>query len=279
MLISWITTPFLMALWLLGMGLVANGTPKGIAAADSVKTVATGVYDVEVDNLGNVFVVNAQQQIKKLNAQYDSVGLFNDVRRYGKLFSIDASNPLKILLFYKDFGTVLVLDRFLGIRSIVDLRRSGILQGTAVAQSYDNNLWVFDELDSKLKKLSDNGVVLLESAELRLVLGQAPRPTVLVDYNKYVYAYDAAMGLLVFDYFGAYKNVVAFSNWENMHGFSKGIVATENNNLVYYKPGSIETQLVPLPSHCKGARKVVLHEGRLLVLMPDGHLVSTAFNP
>ncbi|TAD83163.1 MAG: hypothetical protein EAY75_15245 [Bacteroidetes bacterium] len=262
----------------MGFGFFAHAGPTAEQAADTVKIIGSGVSDFEVDNLGNVFVLNAQQQIKKLNAQFDSIGLFNEVRRYGNLYSIDASNPLKVLLFFKDFGTVVVLDRFLGIRSVIDLRRLGIVQATAVAQSYDNNLWVFDELDSKLKKLSESGSLLLESAELRLVLAQAPRPVALVDYNKHVYAYDADMGLLVFDYFGAYKNVVEFYGWKNLHGFSKGIMATQNNSLVYYQPGAIDTKLVPLPKLCEGAKKVLLHEGRLLVLLANGQLIATDFN-
>ena len=32
--------------------------------------------------------------------------------RYGKIAYIDVSNPLKILLFYQEFGTIVTLDRF-----------------------------------------------------------------------------------------------------------------------------------------------------------------------
>ena len=49
----------------------------------------------------------------------------------------------------------MVLDRFLNIRNTIDLRQSGIFQVSAVAQSYDNNIWVFDDLDSKIKKIDD----------------------------------------------------------------------------------------------------------------------------
>ena len=66
-----------------------------------------------------------------------------------------------------------MLDRFLNVRNTIDLRSSGILQARAVAQSYDNNYWVFDELESKIKKVDDNGKVLLESADFRMILPRA----------------------------------------------------------------------------------------------------------
>jgi hypothetical protein len=35
---------------------------------------------------------------------------FNNVKKFGKISTIDVSNPLKVLLYYKDFSTIVVLD-------------------------------------------------------------------------------------------------------------------------------------------------------------------------
>ena len=39
--------------------------------------------------------------------------VFNDVKKFGQATLIDVSNPLKVLLYYRDFATIVVLDRFL----------------------------------------------------------------------------------------------------------------------------------------------------------------------
>ncbi len=78
--------------------------------------------------------------------------MYIDVKRYGKIYSIDASNPLKILVYFRDFATIVVLDRLLTVRNTIDLRKQNIYQAQAVATSYDGNIWVYDELESKLKK-------------------------------------------------------------------------------------------------------------------------------
>jgi hypothetical protein len=72
------------------------------------KTIPGDFSYFTVDNLENVYLVNNNSnQLKKITGEGDSAGVFNNVRKYGKLFSIDATNPLKLLLFYKNFATLL----------------------------------------------------------------------------------------------------------------------------------------------------------------------------
>ena len=126
-----------------------------------------------VDNLDNIYTLNSRNQVKKYNANGDSVAVFNDVRKFGQASLIDVSNPLKILLYYRDFATVVVLDRFLNAVNVVDLRRLNIFQARAIGQSYDNKIWVYDELENKLKKVDENGKLVLETVDMRQVLDRA----------------------------------------------------------------------------------------------------------
>src|SRR5438045_6338017 len=172
------------------------------------KTITGNYTNFYTDNFANVFLVSQNNQVKKLNHDLDSIGVFNDVRRYGNIYSLDVSNPLKILVYYKDFTTILTLDRFLNIRNTIDLRNSNILQAKAVAQSYDNNYWVFDELDNAIKKIDDNGNVLLKSADFRVVFSEQYSPSAMIDQNNQLYLYDESKGWLVFDYYGTFKKRV-----------------------------------------------------------------------
>lgn len=230
------------------------------------------ITDFTVDNLGNLFVLNDAQQVKKISPEFDSLAVFNDIRRYGQLYAIDASNPLKILLFYKDFSTIVVLDRFLNIRNSIDLRLSDIVQCSAIAQSYDNNIWVFDEFNSKVKKLDENGKLLLESPDFRVVFSNPPHPYKLEDYNRFLYAYDSSQGLLVMDYFGAYKNLVAYKGWRNVHGIAKGLVATDSTGLIYFQPGNVDIQHQKLPPDILQSKKIRINGTKLYSLGADGNL-------
>lgn len=236
------------------------------------KVFSDTLTDFEVDNLGKLYLISAGGRLKKLSETYDSISVFNDVRRYGALHNIDVSNPLKVLLFYKDFATIVILDRFLNIRSVLDLRQQGILQPMAITQSYDNHIWVYDELDSRVKKIDESGKMLLESPDFRVVFEVPPQPVKLEDFNKYLYAYDPQLGLLVMDYFGAYRNLVALLGLKNMHGMQQGIAATNNEGLIYYKPGTLDTKTLPLPPGIIQAKKIRVHQTQLFVLQNDGTL-------
>ena len=130
-----------------------------------LKIMKGDIVDFTVDNLDNIYILNSRNQVKKFDSNGDSVAVYNDVKKFGQASLIDVSNPLKVLLYYKDFATVVMLDRFLNVVNVVDLRKQGILQAKAIGQSYDNKIWVYDEQEAKLKKIDEDGKLLQETAD------------------------------------------------------------------------------------------------------------------
>lgn len=200
-----------------------------------IKTINTDVIDFAVDNLDNLYLFSSSNQLKKLNAQGDSVAVYNDVKKFGKATYIDVSNPLRVLLYYKDFLTIVILDRLLNMRSVVDLRKSNIIQVNAIGLSYDNNIWVYDEANSKLKKMDDQGRVLLETPDFRQLFGDAPSPVSVFDQDGFVYMYDPVKGVYVFDYYGALKNKIQITGWRDFRVAGKYIYGLTNDTLQRYQ--------------------------------------------
>jgi hypothetical protein len=204
------------------------------------------------DELGNLFALSKSGQLKKYNNNLDSMGVFNEVRRYGKLYSISADNPLRTVLYFKDYRTILVLDRLMQVVNKIDLRKAGIFQVKAVAQSYDNLFWIFDEQESKLKKIDEEGKQILATADLRLVFTEPIIATSLFDLGGFVYLYDQKNGLFIFDYYGALKNRIAFLDWKQVHTVGKQIVGVKNNTLINYTPGNIDAKEFKLVENLVG---------------------------
>jgi hypothetical protein len=222
------------------------------------------------DNLGNVFLLSKTNQIKKLDERLDSVTVFNDVRRYGNIYSLDVTNPLKIVVYYKDFTTILVLDRFLNIRNTIDLRKYDILEAKAVAQSYDNNYWVFDELDNAIKKIDDNGNILFKSSDFRVLFSDQYDPSYIFDSNGLLYLYDEKKGWLVFDYYGTFKRHIDVTNRKDVQIFKDQIVSHDSNYLYYYNTKTFsEIRLMPDINLSK-AIKVQQVLNKIFVLQSDG---------
>lgn len=220
---------------------------RSIAQNDSLlKLSQTKVIKGEVvyfttDNLGNVYILSSSNQIKKLKQNGDSIAVYNDVKRYGQIYSIDATNPLKVLVYYKDFATIVVLDRLLNVRNTIDLRKQNIFQVQAVAVSYDSNIWLFDELESKLKKIDDNGRVLVETPDFRQLFDEVPQPEVIYDRDGQLYLYDRKKGLLVFDYYGALKNNFQLPGISDLQVIDKNTVTGRDSaRIVLYKPLTLQ---------------------------------------
>ena len=118
---------------------------KGKSQTDSSFALITSIEgDIQsfvVDNMENIYILTSTDQLKKLDAKGDSVAVYNNVKRFGKLSAIDVSNPLKVILYYKDFANIVILDRLLNVRHSIDLRKTGISQVSAISQSYDGNIW------------------------------------------------------------------------------------------------------------------------------------------
>ncbi len=212
-----------------------------------VKKIQGDITMFTVDYLDNIYILSSTDQLKKLDAKGDSIAVFNNVRKTGKVSSIDVSNPLRVLLYYKDFSTVVMLDRLLNVRNTIDLRKQNIFQVQAIGLSYDNKIWLYDEFEHKLKKIDEDGKLLFETTDFRQLFDEAFSFSSIYDQDGLLYLYDKQKGVLVFDFYGALKNRISLSGWNNFKVAGKYIFGTKNDSLFRYQPGTFIEQQVLLP--------------------------------
>jgi hypothetical protein len=224
---------------------------------------------MRTDNLQNLYLVSSEGSIKKLGRDGDSIASYNSVRRYGSLFSIDVSNPLKVLLFYKDFAQVVVLDRFLAQQTALDLRRCGVQQPLAAALSFDAKIWVFDALSNKLKKMDENGKLLFETSDLRAVFPGGLQPQQIWDEDNWVYLYDSLQGLFVFDYYGNFKRKVPVAGWRNLVVSKQFIYGIKEGKLWRYNLSNLMQDEIALPASVASCSNIHFSPGRLVALCAD----------
>ncbi len=215
------------------------------------KTINYPIVSFAVNNLGELYIINSNNQLKKINEKGDSVGVFNQVTKYGKLSYVDAQNPWKTILFYENFSTIVLLDKYLNVLTSINLRKQNIFGVKTVASSYDNNIWLFDEQENKLKKIDDAGRLITETIDFRLLFDSVPSPVQIVDRDGFVYLYDPKKGVYVFDYYGSFKNRLPFLNWKEITVIEKNLYGFDNNNLYRYGLGSLNLKPYPLPAAFK----------------------------
>lgn len=212
-----------------------------------LRSFRTSIADLAVDHLDNLYILSTTDQLKKFNPGGDSVGVFNLVRRFGKLHSIDVTNPMKLLLYYKDFSAIVVLDRLLTPRTTIELRRHGMIQTSAIGLSYDNNIWLFDEYENKLKKINEDGTVILETPDFRMIFPDSVVPQQIIDQNGTVYLYDPRAGLYLFDYYGSFKRKLPITQWKAISVAEPYITGIQDNRFHYFNTSVLLSGQKPLP--------------------------------
>jgi hypothetical protein len=221
---------------------------------------------LNVDNLDNIYVITQTNQLKKINANGDSLAIFNDVKRFGNPSYIDVSNPLKVLLYYNKFSTTVVLDRFFNVRNTINFRKQNIFLATGIAASYDNNIWIFDEQNYILKKVDENGKTLVETADWRTFFDTVPSPIKIMDRNSFVYLYDTAKGFYIFDYYGAFKTKLSFLHWQFVEISGDYLYGFNQHKLYSYNIVTTEQKEYALPSFIKDYQFIEVMNGKLYLL-------------
>jgi len=224
---------------------------------------------LNVDVLDNIYLITAGNQLKKIDNNGDSVAAFNDVKKFGNPSLLDVNNPLKILLYYKNYATVVVLDRLLTQRNSINFRKQSIFSVQAIATSYDNNIWVFDEQDYKLKKIDETGKLLQESADMRQLVDSVPSPQLIIDSDNLVYLYDEKKGFYIFDYYGALKNRLPFLNWTDIAISHNKLMGFSNNKLYSYELRSLNLKTYILPPFFKDYDAIKAVNGKVYLLKKD----------
>jgi hypothetical protein len=243
---------YLFSLLLAGDGLQAQRD----SAYSLYKTIPEDISDFTVDNTGNIYLLTRNNQLKKLDANGDSIGVYNAVTRFGDIYYIDVTNPLKVLLYYKDFATIVEVDRFLNVLNTIDLRSLGIFQAKAIGLAYDNNIWIFDELDARLKRVRDDGTLADQTTDFRQLFDTVPDPSLILDQGGLVYLYDTAKGVYVFDHYGSLKSHVQIKEWHDFTVIDKNLVGRNEVSFFKYQLGKLDIQQEPIPVAYMHANKI-----------------------
>lgn len=220
---------------------------------------------INTDDLGNVYIGTTQGNLIKLNNEGDSVSSFNKVS-YGQLKNVDASNPLKILLFYEQYGKIIILDKMMSIKAELDLRRMGYSNVTAAGISADGNIWIYNETDAELIKVNEQQQVILKSNDLRQETLTVPQPSILLEKEGLVYLCDENQGIYILNRQGRFIQLLPFEQVENIQIIDRQMVLFLNKKFVLYNQKTFKEQEIPLPSVESSIIDVRIERGRLFVL-------------
>jgi len=243
------------------------------AQSDSIfqyeRTIRGEIRSFTADHLGNLYLIDRKDQVKKVNAKGDSLAVYNDVRRLGSLSGIDVSNPMQPMLYYGDGVRFVVLDRFLNPATRIDLQPNNIFQLQAWVRSYDNQIWLFDPLAYSLRKVDLTGKVQWSTSDFRQMLGRPFQPIRMFDHERNLYLYEPDQGVYVFDYFGNLKNGIQIRGWQDVQVDGGYIYGRKADTLYRYEIKSTFYDEWTLPVELQKAGQLLIRGKRLYALFRE----------
>ncbi len=252
--------------WVIGVCLLSVFSFISTISFSLVSLYETKASQITVDNFSN-FYTASNNRIIKFSPDGKFISLYEEFK-YGKIGTVDVNNPMKILVFYPDFLTAVVTDRFLAPLNSYNFFDFGYQNITAVASSVDGRIWFYDNIDFKLKKIDEAGKIIRESQPLNVILEQSPVPNFMIERDNKVYLNDPDIGILVFDIFGSYSKTIPLKGVTRFQVLQEQIVYYESKQLNSYNPLTLESKIFQLPDTLR-IISAVLEKDRLAVLKND----------
>lgn len=197
------------------------------------KTMVGEFTSVEVDEHGDVYLVNTEKQLIKFNSDLDTLYIFNE--KSAEVELVAPQNALKILIFNKSLNTIQFLDKTLSPSvDELNLDEVNIPLVDAVGISKDNNFWLFDQYDQSLKKFDAKMNMISTSGNLTNITGLNWSPTKLKEIDNRVFVCDSSNGIMEFDFFGSYVQSINLKVKSNFYYNQSSIWFLRNDSLVIH---------------------------------------------
>lgn len=250
---------------------VVQGQAQGVKAAMPVKARLLSETELETDlflgadELGNLFYLTDQVLYRKSGNRVFSFSNFD----LGEISQVDVSNPFKILLFYKDFNSVIILDNNLNeLSERLDFTQETLFNNVLfVANSSQNNIWLYAD-DNKLHLY--NYQLLAEEVQTQAMTFYREdfRALGLVSTFKKVWI-QSATEVLCFNEYGNYVETYSIQDADRIFPFYKGLISYRDGAFAYKTV--LDSRPIDLPH--KGLVEGISVSGSSLFIY-DGNKVS-----
>jgi hypothetical protein len=201
-----------------------------------------------IDNIGNIYTILDEEVVKylpngKFFARYSNLKL-------GKISLVDATNPLKVLLYYKDFQQLVFLDNQLSVNSNeVSLENLGYEQTELACAGANNSFWIYDRKNNELVRFNENSKKVSSTGNLKQILKADLEPNFMREYNGFLYLNCPEQGIYVFDFYGAFSKLIPLKALRGFRVDEEIVYFRRDSSLCSFNFKLLEEACKPLPDY------------------------------
>jgi len=198
------------------------------------------------DNQSNFYTVKADELSKfdktgKLLYKYSN-------KSFGNIDFVDASNMLRLLVFYKNFSQVVFLDNTLSLNGEpISLDKIGFQQAQLVCSSHNSGLWIYNQQNLELVRIDQSLEKTQQTGNLNLLLNIDLQPHYLLEYDNKVYLNNPSTGILIFDIYGTYFKTIPIKNLQQFQPIGDWIYYISDNKVKAYNTKTTDESQFEMP--------------------------------
>jgi len=230
---------------------------------------------IDADDFNNIYLVKNTEVLKynqngKLSCRYSNA-------LNGQINAIDVTNPLRIMLFYRESNALIFLNQQLAIiNDVIFLSNFSNAEASLACSSSEGGFWIFDELTLSLIYFDKNRTAIKQSVNLAGYLHQE-EALQLSEQNQRLYL-QTNTKVYIFDVYGNFL--------KSYHLGSTFKIKTIDNNLCYYNNGEMKCfnalnfADTVINANCKEPiKQLILNKKQLIILTEKGVKVQSEAYP
>ena len=189
---------------------------------------------LSADPTGNVYVATRNELI--LINRADTVFKRFSNLSLGTLSTLDASNSMKALLYYRDQAKIQFLDNTASeLSGPISLHSFGLEQAMLACISFDNGFWVWLPSSFSLHRFNQQAQSVINIKNIQQLTGLDQfNPITMRERNNMLYLSDPESGIQVFDVFGGYVKKIPIAGIEHFRVLDERLLFQKDNSLFSY---------------------------------------------
>ena len=201
------------------------------------RTIGTDHF-VGVDNFLSLYTIHQNIFYKSWNHQTWQFGDYT----LGPISKVSITNPLKILLFYHNLNTIVILDKYLNEIDRINFNTSINFKNPAfVSLANDKSIWLFDNNTQQLE------IYDLETNET--LFATLPVNGVPIDSHcNFNFCWILTKEkILQFNIYGNLLTEIENNYFEKIQIYRKGILVKTTNSIQYWSSSTKDFKILKLP--------------------------------
>ena len=203
--------------------------------------------EVSFDRAGYIYYATFNGDIVKYDPTLESKSVFSPSSP-SAITILEAWQGLRIFTFQRDLQQYRFINRNLSLHEDYSFPQAIVSFAEIATSSYDNNIWLIDQVDFSLKKFDIRSNTLQSRTPLDQIMDPDNYEILFMkEYQNMLFVSTMGQGILIFDNFGSYIKTYKYEGISFFNFWKDNIYFIKDNKIIQLDLYSEEIEMNELP--------------------------------